>query len=153
MSAKRNVRDAVKDFICKFEAPTTFLSSSATENKSGDIKDLERHYNIASHHYSEPGYQNQNWVENKIRDIKNMVNNIMDITGTPAGCWLICTLYIIALMQLIFQPSLGGISAIQKVRGYIQDTSKSLHYHWWQQVYYLNCDMSYPSQSYKKLGH
>ena len=127
LSDKRNVPDAVKDFIRKFGAPTTFLSDSATENKSGDIEDLERHYNIASHHYSEPGYQNQNWVENKIRDIKNMVNNIMDIMDTPAGCWLICTMYVIALMQLISQPSLGGISSMQKVTGYIQDTSKCLH--------------------------
>ena len=65
LSAKRNVPDAVKDFICKFGAPTAFLSNSAAENKSGDIEDLECHYNISSHHYSEPGYQNQNWVEIK----------------------------------------------------------------------------------------
>ena len=90
------------------------MSDSTTKNKSGDIENIECNYNIASHHYSEPGYQNQNWVENKIRDIKNMVNNIMDITGTPAKCWLICTMYVIALMQLISQPSLKGISAIQK---------------------------------------
>ena len=130
-----------------------FLSNSVTENKSGEIKDLECYYNIASHHYSEPGYQNQNWVENKIRDIKNMVNNIMDIMATPAGCWLICTIYVIALMQLISQPSLGGISAMQNVTGYVQDTSKCLHYHWWQQVYYLDCNTLYLSQSCKKLGH
>ena len=86
-------------------------------------------------------------VENKIRDIKNMVNNIMDIMGTPTRCWLICTIYVIALMQLISQPSLGSISAMQMVTGYIQDTSKCLHYHWWQPVYYLDRDASYPSQS------
>ena len=38
-------------------APAAFLSNSVTENKSGKIKDLERHYNISGHHYSEPGYQ------------------------------------------------------------------------------------------------
>ena len=72
--------------------------------------------------------------------------------GTPARCWLICTMYIIALMQLIFQPSLGGINAMQKVTGYIQDTSKCLHYHWQQQVYYFNRNAPYPSQSHEKLG-
>ena len=59
LSAKRNVPDAVKDFICTFGAPAAFLSNSAAENKSGAIKDLEHHYNISSHHYSRPGYQNQ----------------------------------------------------------------------------------------------
>ena len=76
-----------------------------------------------------------------------MVDNIMDIMGTPARCWLICTMYVIALMQLISQPSLGGISAMQKVTGYIQDTSKCFHYHWWQQVCYLDYNTPYPSQS------
>ena len=76
----------------------------------------------------------------------------MDITRTPARCWLICTMYVIVLMLLISQPSLGGISAIQKVTGYVKDTSKCLHYHWWQQVYYLDHDAPYPSQSREKMG-
>ena len=151
LSAKRNVPDAVKDFIRRFGAPTAFLSDSATENKGYKIEDVERNYNISRHHYSEPEYQNQNWVENKIGQIKNMVNNIMDITGTPAACWLICTLYVISLMQIISQPSLGGMSAMQKVTGFVQDTSKCLHYHWWQPVYYLDHDVPYPSQSCEKL--
>ena len=122
LSSKQNVPNAVKDFIRKFGAPAAFLLDSAEENKSGEIQDIEHYYNISGHHYSEPGYQHQNWVENKICDIKNMVDNIMDITSTPTGCWLICTMYVIALMQLISQPSLGGISAMQKVTGYVQDT-------------------------------
>ena len=82
LSAKRNVPDAVKDFIHRFGAPAAFLSDSAAENKGYKIEDVERNYNISRHHYSEPEYQNQNWVENKIGHIKNMVNNIMDIMGT-----------------------------------------------------------------------
>ena len=83
LSSKRNVPNAVKDFICKWGAPASFLSDKAAKNESHEIEDVERNYNISGHHYSEPGYQNQNWVENKIGDIKNMVNNIMDIIGTP----------------------------------------------------------------------
>ena len=82
LSAKRNVPDAVKDFICHFGAPTAFLSDSATENKGYEIEDVEHNYNISRHHYSKPEYQNQNWVENKIGYIMNMVNNIMDIMDT-----------------------------------------------------------------------
>ena len=61
-------------------------------------------------------------------------------------------MYIIAFMQLISQPSLGEINAMQKITRYVQDTSKCLYYHWWQQVYYLNYDTPYSSQSCKKLG-
>ena len=42
---------------------------------------------------------------------------------------------------------------MQKVTEFVQDTSKCLHYHWWQPVYYLNHDTAYLSQSCKKLGH
>ena len=48
LSDKRNIPDAVKDFIHKFGAPTAFLSNSAAKNKSGDIEDLDHHYNIAA---------------------------------------------------------------------------------------------------------
>ena len=75
-----------------------FLSDSAGKNRSSDIEDLERNYNIQQHHYSEPEYQNHNWVEDKIGDVKNMVNNVMDITGTPACYCLICTLYIVSIL-------------------------------------------------------
>ena len=126
---------------------SVFIQFRLVKIKGTIPRTSSRNYNISRHHYSEPEYQNQNWVENKIGDIKNMVNNIMDITGTPAACWLICTLYVISLMQIILQPTLGGMSAMQKVTGFVQDTSKCLHYHWWQPVYYLDHDATYPSQS------
>ena len=88
LSAKTSVPDAVKEFIYCWGAPAAFLSDPAGENRSSDIEDLERNYNIKRHHYSEPEYQNQNWVEDKIGDVKNMVNNVMEITGTPACYWL-----------------------------------------------------------------
>ena len=131
LGRKADVPSAVKDFIRRWGAPAVFLSDSAAENKSKDIQDIECNFNVSRHHYSEPGYQNQNWVERKIGDIKNMVNNIMDITGTPACYWLICTMYVISLLQIISQPSLGGMSAMQKVTGFVQDSSKFIHYHWW----------------------
>ena len=44
------------------------------------------------------------------------------------------------------------MSAMQKVTGFVQDTSKCLYYHWWQPVYYLDHNAAYPSQSREKLG-
>ena len=143
----------MKDFIIQWGAPTVFLSDSTTENKTKDIQDIECNFNVSRHHYCKPGYQNQNWVERKIGNIKNMVNNIMDITGTPACYWLICSMYVISLLQIISQPSLGGMSAMQKVTGFVQDSSKFIHYHSWQQVYYLDPDVPFPSKSREKVGH
>ena len=47
---------------------------------------------------------------------------------------------------------MGGISAMQKITGHVQDTSKYLHYYWWQPVYYHDPDVSYPSQTKEKMG-
>ena len=61
-------------------------------------------------------------------------------------------MYVISLLQIISQPSLGGMSAMQKVTGFVQDSSKFIHYHWWQQVYYLDPDVPFPSESREKIG-
>ena len=42
---------------------------------------------------------------------------------------------------------------MQKITGHVQDTSKYLHYHWWQPVYYHDLDVPYPSQTKEKTGH
>ena len=152
LGRKSDVPGAVKDFICFWGAPAAFLSDSAKENQSEEIRDIEKPYNIGNHHYSETGYQNQNWIERKILDVKNMVNNVMDITGTPPQYWLLCTLYIIAVLQIISQPTLGGMSSLQKITGYIQDSSQFINFHWWQPVYYLDPDPGFPSESKGKLG-
>ena len=53
---KSDVPGAVKDFIRFWGAPVAFLSDSAKENQSEEIKEIERQYNIGSHHYSKTGY-------------------------------------------------------------------------------------------------
>ena len=41
---------------------------------------------------------------------------------------------------------------MQKDTGFVQDSSKFIHYHWWQQVYYLDPDVPFPSESREKIG-
>ena len=41
---------------------------------------------------------------------------------------------------------------MQKVTGYVQDSSKFLHYHWWQPVYYLDQNSQEPGESSEKRG-
>ena len=70
LERKADVPSTMKDFIRQWGAPAVCLSDSAAENKIKDIQDIERNFNISRHHYSEPGYQNQNWGERKISDNK-----------------------------------------------------------------------------------
>ena len=43
---------------------------------------------------SEPHYQHQNPAEWWYKDLKRMVNTVLDHTGTPAYCWLLCLMYV-----------------------------------------------------------
>ena len=45
------------------------------------------------------------------------------------------------------------MSSLQKITGYIQDSSQFINFHWWQPVYYLDPDPGFPSESKEKLGH
>ena len=62
---------------------------------------------------SEPHQQNQNYAEQKIGQVKRMVNGIMDRTGTPAIYWLLCTLFTIMLLNHLALDSLNWKTLIE----------------------------------------
>ena len=80
-----------------------------------------------------------------------MTNNIMDWTGTPAVFWLLCTLYVIYLLNHTAFDQLHGMTPLTKAFGVQTDISALLSFHWWQPVYY-SVDGDFPSKSKEKLG-
>ena len=52
--------------------------------------------------HNEPHYQHQNFVERMIQEVKKNTTGLMDRTNTPSEYWLLCTLYTIALMNVMF---------------------------------------------------
>ena len=152
MGGKDDLPSTIQDFIRKHGAPNALFSDNAKEIQSKIALDIFRFY-MMKHKMSEPGQQNQNPMERKIQDFKNMTESIMDHTGTPAEYWLLCLLYVIYLYNHMANIQLGGMTPIEKAHGYKPDISALLNYRWYQKVIYLEHDeRSFPSKSRELSG-
>ena len=83
------------------------LSDSAKTEISNKVMDILRAYHI-SNWYSEPYHQNQNHAEWRYRTIKSWTNTVMNRSGAPANCWLLCLIYVCYLLNRITCTALDG---------------------------------------------
>ena len=64
------------------------------------VMDILGVYHICNWH-SEPYHQNQNHAEWRYRCIKAWTNTVMNRSGAPATCWLLCLIYVCYLFNHI----------------------------------------------------
>ena len=102
----------------------------------------------------EPYHQHQNKVEQCYGIVKRYTNTLMNLTGVPANCWLLCLVYVGSLLNATASPPLGGITPIQALSGQVSDISHFMQFSFWEPVYYKvdenELDHSFPSQSNEK---
>jgi hypothetical protein len=150
MTSESQVPGTFEDFIRDVGAPQKLVSDNAKSETGKRMTDLLRLYCVKDGQ-SEPHQQNQNYAEQKIGQVKRMVNGIMDRTGTPAVYWLLCTLFSICLLNHLALDSLNWKTPMEVAFNQQPDISPFLQYHWWQKVYYA-VDNTFPSQSPEKSG-
>lgn len=151
MSSESQIPDTLNELIRDRGAPNNIKNDCAKAEISKAVQEILRHYKIGQF-LTEPEQQNQNPAERRIQDIKNDVNRIMDRTGTPPEFWLLCTLFVVYLANLLSVESLGFLTPTQMACGYIPDVSALLHFRWWEPVYYLDDDGQFPADSKEKSG-
>ena len=83
------------------------LSDSAKTEISNKVMDILRAYHISNRH-SESYNQNQNRAEWRYRTIKSWTNTVMNRSGAPANCWLLCLIYVCYLLNHIACTALDG---------------------------------------------
>ena len=83
------------------------LSDSAKTEISNKVIDIPWAYYI-SNWLSEPYHQNQNPAEWRYRTIKSWTNTVMNRSGAPANCWLLCLIYMCYLLNHIACTALDG---------------------------------------------
>ena len=132
MSSETQVPSTLEEFIRKHGAMQGLKSDNAKSEMSTAVKDLLRLCCIKDRQ-SEPHHEHQNEIERRIQDVKRLSNNIMDRTGTPAGCWLLCTLFVIGLLNHLVNAN--GVIPMTAVTGEITDVSPCLSFHFWQEVF------------------
>ena len=106
---------------------------------------------------SEPYHQHQNKAENRFGLAKCYTNTVMNTSGCPAFCWLLCLQYICVVLNHLASPTLQGICPIQALQGTTPDVSFMLHFSFYEPVYYRidssEPDLNFPSSSNEKKGY
>ena len=137
MSAESDMPETMEEFIHDHGAMEGLMSDNAKVEVSQAAKNIHHLYCIKDHQ-SEPHYQHQNPIECCIQDVKHLTNNIMDHVGCPAGYWLLCTLFVISLLNHVV--NVNGAIPQSLINGEITDISPYLTYHFWQEVFYEQPD-------------
>ena len=91
---------------------TTLITDFGRYEISKKVADLLRILFIKQHE-SEPYHQHQNKAEQRYGVVKRYINTLINLTGAPAHCWLLCMLYVCHLLNATKSPALGGLTPLQ----------------------------------------
>ena len=61
---------------------------------------------------SEAYHQHQNKAENRFGFAKHYTNTVMNTSGCPACCWLLCLQFICVVLNHLASPTLQGICLV-----------------------------------------
>ena len=148
--------NTLSDNIRKRGAMDTLISDGGKYEISKRVTDLLRSLFIQDYQ-SEPYHQHQNKAENRFGLAKRYTNTVMNTSGCPACCWLLCLQYICVVLNHLASPTLQGICPVQVLEGTTPDISFLLHFSFYEPVYYRidssEPDLNFPSSSNEKKGY
>ena len=127
-------------------------SDSAKTEISHKVMDILRAYHTSNWH-SEPYHQNQNPAEWRYRTIKSWTNTVLNRSGAPANCWLLCLIYVCYLLNHIACSALDGKIPLLALTGITPDISIILLFTFYQPVFYATYDQHLPSESEERVGY
>ena len=125
---------------------TKLLSDYAKVEISNKVKDILRMYR-SSRWNSEPYHQNQNPAEGRYCTLKSWTNTIMNRTGAPTDCWLLCMIHASNILNHLSCEALDGNVPLGMLYGVSPDISIIVLYTFYQPVFYATHNQSYPSAS------
>ena len=105
MKSGKQFVNTLEDNIRRRGAMDKFLSDFAKTEISNKVMDILRAYHISNWH-SEPYHQNQNPAEWRYRTIKSWTNTVMNRSGAPVNCWLLCHVNFIIQPCVLFNVQL-----------------------------------------------
>ena len=112
----------LSDNIRKQGAMDTLTSDGGKYAISKQVTDLLCSLFIQDHQ-SEPYHRHQNKAENHFGLGKHYTNTVMNTSGCPACCWLLCLEYICVVLNHLASPTFQGICPVQALEGITPDIS------------------------------
>ena len=152
MKSRKLFVNALEDNISRWGAMDKLLSDSAKTEISNKAMDILKAYHISNSH-SEPYHQNQNPAQWRYRTIKSWTNTVMNRSGAPANCWLLCLIYVCYLLNHIACSALDGKIPLLALTGITPDISIILLFTFYQPVFYATYDQHFPSESEERAGY
>ena len=128
------------------------LSDSAKTEISKKVMDILRAYHISNWH-SEPYHPNQNPAEWRYRTIKSWTNTVMNRSGAPANCWLLCMIYVCYILNHIACDALNGSIPLLVLYGITPDISIMLLYTFYQPIFDATHEINTFHQKVRKEQH
>ena len=111
--------NTLSDNIRKRGAMDTLISDGGKYEISKRVTDLLCSLFIQDYQ-SEPYHQHQNKAENRFGLAKRYTNTVMNTSGCPACCWLLCLQYICVVLNHLASPTLQGICPDQALEELLQ---------------------------------
>ena len=152
MKSGKQFVNTLEDNITRRGAMDKLLSDSAQTEISNKVMDILWAYHISNWH-SEPYHKNQNPAEWRYRTIKSWTNTVMNMSGAPANCWLLCLIYVCYLLNHIACSALDGKIPLLALTGKTPDISIILLFTFYQPVFYATYDQHFPSESEERAGY
>ena len=78
-----------QDYLRDVGIPTALMTDGARAETGFDVTNICRHHGIQQFR-SEPDYQNQNFIERYVQEVKSIVIALMNTMNTPPEYWLLC---------------------------------------------------------------
>jgi hypothetical protein len=138
------------DEIITHGAPTKLISDRACVETSKEVCSILRTYGISSLQ-SEPHQQHQNPAERQYQTVKRLCNTILDRTGALAYCWLLCLMYMCFVLNNAFLAVIQS-TPLRHAYGTDNDISPMLYFLFYEPVYYLVDETTFPSKSKELHG-
>ena len=152
MKSGKQFINTLEDNIRRRGAMDKLLSDSAKTEIYKEVMDILRAYHISNWN-SEPYHQNQNPAEWLYRTIKSWTNTVMNRSGAPAKCWLLCIIYVCYILNHIVCGALNGSIPLLVLYGITPDISTMLLYTFYQPVLYATHDQHFPSESEERAAY
>ena len=150
LKSQKQFVNTLEDNIRFRGAMTKLTSDYAKVEISNKVKDILRMYHSSSWN-SEPYHQNQNPAEGRYCTRKSLTNTIMNRSGAPADCWLLCMIHASYILNHLSCEALGGNVPLGMLYGVSPDISILLLYTFYKPVFYATHNQSSPLPVRKEL--
>ena len=151
LKSQKQFVNTLEDNIRFRGAMTKLISDYAKVEISNKVKDILGMYHCSSWN-SESYHQNQNPAEVRYCTLKSWTNTIMNRTGAPADCWLLCMIHASYILDHLSYEALDGNVPLGMLYGVSPDISIILLYTFYQPVFYATHNPSYPSVGEERAG-